>query len=208
MAFSTSGPAQVWAGTGNGGWAYLGATTGSTAWMSWNQSYTTTGTTSASTAIMAGNQWTTWNYAYEETAQQAAAREAQEAAQRRQWAELRERALVLNAARAAARERAEELLAALLSDEQAASRRERGFFAVRGSRSGRTYRIHSSGAAGNVDRLDADGRREMTFCCHPPGALPLADVHLAQMLQLVADEDEFLRVANAHRVRQPQPAAA
>ncbi len=165
-------------------------------WQSWN----VTGTT-ASTLTLTNLTWTGWNEAYQETADQRAERErraeqrrAEAAGQRRQHE--------------AAVARAEELLTALLSDEQAVSRRDRGWFAVRGSRSGRTYRIHSTGTAGNVDRLGADGRREMTFCAHPPG-VPAPDVHLAQMLSLATDEDGFLRVANSHAVRaEPVQAAA
>ena len=33
--------------------------------------------------------------------------------------------------------------------------------------------------------------RDVSYCCHPPGQLPNADAHVAQMLHLVTDEDDF-----------------
>lgn len=159
-------------------------------WVNWNLQYTTNATGST---VMP--QWITWNTGYEETAEQAAGRE-------RQHAESARLAAQANQRYRQAQERAEELLGWLLSDEQAASRREHGFFTVRGSRSGAVYRIHDTGISGNVDRLDASGHRDMVYCAHPPG-VPAADVHLAQMLLLATDEDEFLRVANARAASRP-----
>jgi hypothetical protein len=84
----------------------------------------------------------------------------------------------------------------LLSDEQAVSYRENGWFEVRGSRGGR-WRIRNRGQAGNVDLMPEIGEvREASYCCHPPGGLPDADAHAAQMLHLVTDEDGFRRTAN------------
>lgn len=181
-AVITQGPGTLYVTTANM------TTTAATIWQDWNQFYTTTGST------ITGVTWNTWNAAWTETAEQAAARQARERQAAEQYAEqARQQARQLEAAR----ERAEELLTALLTGEQAASRRESGWFAVRGSSSGKTYRIHSTGISNNVDRLGEDGRRERIFCAHPPG-LPAPDVHLAQMLALATDEDAFLRVANSH----------
>jgi hypothetical protein len=97
---------------------------------------------------------------------------------------------------AVAHSRAREVLLSLLTDEQAASYAEKGWFEVRGSRGGR-WRIRARGQAGNVDLMPEIGdEREASFCCHPPGGLPDADAHLAQMLHLVTDEDGFRRTAN------------
>lgn len=182
---------------------YIGMSTGTAAtWQGWNQAYATTVT--SSTVTINAQSWGTWNQAYDNTTERAAEREAADARmrerreqQRRDQEERRELARQAQA-------RAEELLVALLTDEQAASRREHGWFAVRGSASKRVYRIHATGIANNVDRLGDDGKRERVFCAHPPG-VPAADVHLAQLLSLATDEDAFLRVANSHV---PHPVAA
>ena len=109
-------------------------------------------------------------------------------------------------AREVARTRAEELLLSLLSEEQAASYRERGWFEVRGSKGGR-WRIRNRGQSGNVDLMPEIGEeREATYCAHPPDGLPDADAHVAQMLALVTDEEAFLRVANCHYRRPAQQA--
>jgi hypothetical protein len=49
--------------------------------------------------------------------------------------------------------------------------------------------------------------RESSWCAHPPGGLPDADAHLAQMLHLITDEDGFMRVANRHYQRPAAQAA-
>lgn len=177
---------------------YVTQTTGTTvlinppAWEAWNSSIysTAAGTT---TIILVPTQWQSWNTLYAETAEQERARwQAQQEAQ----AERDRRYAALRAERLVASSRAEELLLSLLSEEQAASYRERGFFEVTGSRGGR-WRIRSNGQAGNVDLMPEIGDvRDASFCCHPPDGLPAADAHLAQMLQLVSDEDGFRRTAN------------
>jgi hypothetical protein len=171
-------------------------TTTTTTWQYWNAAYCTSTATSyqftgSATAAMFVPTWGAWNTAYEETLEQREARERQEA-DGRQRAEEHRRARELASARA------EELLLSLLTDEQAASYRERGWFEVRGSRGGR-WRIRNRGQSGNVDLMPEIGEeREATYCAHPPGALPDADAHAAQMLALVTDEEGFLRVANCH----------
>jgi hypothetical protein len=197
MPVQSTGPGTLYVGT-------TGSTTipftSADVWAYWN----TVGTTS-STLTLTNLTWAGWNTVYQENADQRAERERREEQARAdaELAEQRYRQAVT---------RGEELLLSLLSDEQAASRRDHGYFTVRGSRSGAVYRIHSRGISNNVDRLDDGGRREMVFCAHPPG-LCAPDVHLAQMLALVTDEDAFLAVANSHRVdafdrAAPVPAAA
>lgn len=110
-----------------------------------------------------------------------------------------------NRARLLANDRAEELLLSMLTEEQAASYKVRGWFEVRGSRGGR-WRIRNVGQAGNVDLMPEIGdEAEMSFCCHPPDHLPVADAHLAQMLHLVTDEDGFRATANISYRRQLRP---
>jgi len=161
-------------------------------WQCWNQAvYSTTASSTMTLTLLPA--WGTWNAAYEESLEQRAERERLVAQRLADWQrEQQERARIREQAHA----RAEELLLSLLTDEQAASRRERGWFEVRGSAGGR-YRIRRSSQAGNVDLMPETGEeREASYCCHPSGGLPDADAHLAQMLALVTDEDRFLRTAN------------
>lgn len=91
---------------------------------------------------------------------------------------------------------AEELLASLLSQEQQNTRRLYGYFDVVGA-DGNSYRIHR-GTSGNVQWIDDEGDRLASYCAHPQGYLPEADVHVAQMLALQADPDAFFAQANIH----------
>lgn len=66
--------------------------------------------------------------------------------------------------------------------------------------SGRVYRLIP--ATGQVDEVERHGKRRYvirSFCLHPDpwNEVPPADVSLAQLLLLVSDEEEFLRLANA-----------
>lgn len=160
-------------------------------WTSWNLQ-PAVGTILAPGAYSAGvTTWTAWNGAWwqPETPEETARREQVLAAARRRDEDYRTR-------RAAAEVRARELLLAVLTPEQADSYTRRGSFEVRGSAGGR-YRINDRGQAGNVDRLAGIGdERIASYCCHPPGGLPHADAHLAQLLALVTDERKFLETAN------------
>jgi hypothetical protein len=98
------------------------------------------------------------------------------------------------AARVRARDRARELLLSLLTEDQARTYEGDGWFEVAGSDGG-LFRIHSAGQAGNVQEILA-GRPVASYCCHPPGGLPDADAHVAQMLHLQTDEAGFRRTAN------------
>jgi hypothetical protein len=147
--------------------------------------------------------WIQWNTCYTGTAEQQAERAARERQVQADWQQRYEEQ---ERERAAVRERAEELLTALLTDEQLQTWREHQWFTVRGSSSRRTYRIRR-GITGNVDRMTETGNEaEVRYCAHPPG-IPAEDVCLAQLLLLTTDEDAFLRVANA-TPRQPQAAVA
>lgn len=164
----------------------------STTWVNWNLAYSGTLTMgTGGTVLMLPATWTAWNSAYTETAEQRGLRERQQARYQAEQAEWHE-------ARLRASDRAAELLASLLTDEQMASYRDKGWFEVRGSRGGR-WRIRNRGQSGNVDLMPEIGdERLATYCAHPPEGLPAGDAHLAQMLALVTDEDAFRRVANLH----------
>lgn len=167
-------------------------------WANWNTAYATNST--STTLQVAGSSdwlaspwplitWAGWNNTYQETADQRAERE-------RRTSEHNARMAAERTASLQARERALDLLGLVLSDEQMASYRDNGWFEILSSK-GRRYRIRAHSQAGNVDLMPEIGEvREATFCAHPPDGLPLPDAHLAQALQLMADEDAFLAVAN------------
>jgi len=110
--------------------------------------------------------------------------------------------------------KAQETLLSLLTPEQRREYKERKMFHIRGSK-GTLYRI-LHGSSGNVRQVlsEADeGRGLHAFCAHPrmgvdqrlaeeagiqPGHMPHEDAMIAQMLQLMVDEDQFLAVANRH----------
>lgn len=207
-----TGGYSTW-GTWNNGYTSSCTTTGTTAyvsqgtWGSWNTTYMTTGNTVA----VGGVPWVSWNATAEETEEQRAERERRDEEIRAQWEERRvvqaRDAAALHLAQEAAGARAVELLLSLLSEEQAATYREHGWFEVRGS-SGRRWRIRNRGQSGNVDLMPEIGEeREMSFCAHPAERLPDADAHVAQMLALVTDDEAFERTANV-QYRRPDLRAA
>lgn len=197
-AFNAWSPGQTWFA-----WCSTTSTTvtmNDQAWAAWNNSVSsTTGSLaysySANMAMVSnGTTWLTWNSAYQETQDQKAERERMEAEAVARMEEQQE-------LRAAAGERALELLRSLLSDAQWASYQEKGWFEVRGS-SGRRWRVRSRGQSGNVDLMpEAGEERDATYCAHPPGQLPDADAHVAQMLALVTDDEAFERTANRRYLR-------
>lgn len=178
-----------------------GTLTNDTVWGAWNTAYSTGATTystsSTTTVLLNVTVWGNWNAVYTETQEQRAERE-------RHQAEMTRARELHRQVREVARTRAEELLLSLLTDEQAASYRDKGWFEVRGSKGGR-WRIRNRGQSGNVDLMPEIGEeREATYCAHPPGQLPDADAYVAQMLHLVTDEEGFMKVANEHWRRPPQ----
>lgn len=106
--------------------------------------------------------------------------------------------------RVVAESRGSDLLLSLLPEDQREAYRLSGEFELIGSHGGR-YRIRR-GTAGNIDWLNDAGDVAGCLCAHPTmrdGWLPTADVMLAQMLALTADEAEFVRLANVHRGQRP-----
>jgi hypothetical protein len=94
-----------------------------------------------------------------------------------------------------AEQRAYTLLKRWLSSEQIAQLDRHGYFEVRGSHSGRCYRIRRDRNM-NIDELDGEGSRVAVWCFGPAGYLPLGDNMLAQKIALETDEQAALAVAN------------
>lgn len=91
--------------------------------------------------------------------------------------------------------RAEALLQAQLNAEQQAEFAENRSFTVVTQNGGRRYRIRY-GWAGNIERLDEQGRPIEKLCVHPKQMVPFCDNLLTQKLFLECAEEEFLRIAN------------
>ncbi len=94
-----------------------------------------------------------------------------------------------------AQERGRQLLLDNLTPEQRASYEKHSYFLVKGSVSGKTYRINH-GRQMNIDELDAKGKRVGGWCFLPQGSLCIGDCMLAQKTALELYEAEALRVAN------------
>jgi len=90
------------------------------------------------------------------------------------------------------------LLVRHLDPEQQRTFERNGYFEVKGSNSGRRYRIHAGmGASINIEQFDPDGLVRATLCAAPFGyGLPEYDMLLAQKLALETDEMKFLQTAN------------
>jgi hypothetical protein len=179
-------------------------TTASTAttfsiWPAWN------GYCAQTPLIVTQDPWPSWNIQITTSSNAALGTPERIEANRRM---LEEAAAERSRIRARARSKALALLMSFLDDEQQRTYREMGWFDITGSR-GRRWRIEARGQAGNVLLLpsDAAAREADSFCCHPPGGLPDADAHLAQMLHLVTDEDDFERTANRAGRRHLRPVA-
>jgi hypothetical protein len=94
-----------------------------------------------------------------------------------------------------AEQRAYTLLKRWLSPEQIARFESYGYFEVRGSHSGKCYRIRRDRNM-NIDELDGKGFRVAVWCFGPAGQLPLGDNMLAQKIALETDEQAALAIAN------------
>lgn len=96
------------------------------------------------------------------------------------------------------RRKAYRLLRRFLTPEQDAQLRRKREIPVT-TASGRTYRLlPNTGAVHEVERHGSRYFVVRSFCLHPDDTVPLppADVTLSQLLLLVADEEEFRRLAN------------
>ena len=94
------------------------------------------------------------------------------------------------------------LLRGLLSNEQARSLNRSGDFLVP-AKSGSIYRL--TPRMGLAERVEKHGRKwfvKQAFCLHDErdeSRMPPADVTIAHLLMLIADEPGFLKTANSHR---------
>jgi hypothetical protein len=102
-----------------------------------------------------------------------------------------------NRRRREAERRASDLLKEWLSPTQRAQYERTRNFEVRGSHSGKRYRIRSARQM-NVDELDDRGRRIAVWCFLPAKYVPVGDVMLAQKIALENDEPAVLRIAFRH----------
>ena len=95
--------------------------------------------------------------------------------------------------------RAQALLRSWLSPEQRTQYDVRGYFEVRGSDSGKRYRI-CRGVVFNVQELDSFGLVANWWCFAPDG-VAVGDVNLAQKIALEKFETEALAIANRRRIK-------
>ena len=116
--------------------------------------------------------------------------------------ELRTRArrICIASQRSKPEQKADALLKEWLSPEQRATLESYGHFEVRGSHTGKCYRIRR-GRIMNIDEVSKEGDLGPVWCFGPVGHLPLGDVMLAQKLALETDEQATLAVANRSRRR-------
>jgi hypothetical protein len=95
--------------------------------------------------------------------------------------------------------KAMELLKDNLSGKQLEALHKHGWFLVEGGKSKKTYRIDAGGYSGNITHID--GKKEIErFCVHASHEIPLGDHILAQMLNLLWDEDYIIGKANKTRL--------
>jgi hypothetical protein len=95
-------------------------------------------------------------------------------------------------------QKADALLKEWLSPAQRSTLHKYGFFEVRGSHTGKCYRIRR-GRNMNIYEVGTGQTQVAIWCFGPVGHLPLGDVMLAQMLALETDEQAALAVANRSR---------
>lgn len=177
-------------------WTDTASTTSVTslqAWDCWNQ-----GTTVAYTATITSNS--TWSYWVgldgSNDYQPAPLTEEQLEARRVAQAEREARDAERRAEQEIIRGRARVLLESLLDRKQKAELRKEGHFHVHTKDGERTYRLKPGHPPLRVK--SEDGNR-YSYCIHPLEQFPAEDTAAALKLLIEADEDEFLRIANATR---------
>lgn len=149
------------------------ATGNTTVWEQWNTQYFTVNATATNTVV-----WASWNEGYQAIYQQQFFNPQVAAADNLKKVE-------------AARTRAKEFLIEHLSPAQKESYEKHGMFIVEGSQ-GNRYRLAHS----NAPRKVRDDKDVTSYCIHTYG-VPREDELLGFKLLLEADEDEFLKTANA-----------
>lgn len=182
----------------------LTSVTGLTVWYSWNANI-------ATGSAMTSNIWVSWNDGYSSIAgnviyaPQVKQRTPEEqAADQARWREEMERSRREMAEQDKKRQeieaRAHELLLEFLDEHQKKEYQEKKYFhlEVLDSKTNekKRYRIEK-GFAGNVRRVDEQGKILKRYCIHTRERLPDEDCMLTQKLLLETNEEHFLRVANA-----------
>jgi hypothetical protein len=138
--------------------------------------------------------WYQWNTQVELTKEQKEARAAEAA----RYAEANR---IAAEAMHKATERAKRLLVSTLPDAQREQLEKHQYFEIIAQGSRRRYRIHQ-GTHGNVRLLSPSGKEVVRYCGQPNG-VPTEDAMLAQALQIMHDEDAFLKKANGTALATP-----
>lgn len=173
------------------------ATTITDPWPVWNQTITSSTTSAIWTNWMLYPGTTNRGQIVRAAVRSAAPADAAESLRIRQQMHAHHEQVTL--AKSAARDKARALLLQHLTDRQRIDLASNGYFeleTIQPSGERRRYRIHR-GRAGNVRRLDEQGREVRRYCIHPVIACPDEDTMLTQKLWLETQEELFLRTANA-----------
>jgi len=177
------------------GQAYTGIDGPTHIWQSWNSGTASTGdvwytwctSTDSTTSATPNNITYIATPAVKLTKEQKAENVARRAREKK---EANERI----AKRAAAKEKAEELLLSLLDENQREDLKENNSFVIL-SELEKRYRIRR-GRVMNVTELDEQNKRIASYCAHPFMSVPDADTMVSQLLMLQHNEQEFLSIAN------------
>jgi hypothetical protein len=101
----------------------------------------------------------------------------------------------------AAEERSIGLLRSWLTPDQLSQFDKHRWFIVRGSDTGKRYRINYANAPFNVHELDDDGKVVLRLCVVPQDITAPGDIMLSQKIALEKDELETRRIANHAQAR-------
>lgn len=156
-------------------------------WSIWCQNGTTAATTVTQTIWL---DWTTANgHVYPN---QQGYRQPTPEEQEARRLEAAERSRIV----AAAKTKARQLLKEVLDRDQRRELEKDGHFHVQTRNGERVYRIKPGG---QPERVKGEDGIRWSYCIHPRESYPADDAAAAFKLLIEADEDEFLRIANATR---------
>jgi len=190
----------------------------SSTWTTWNNSYSTSASTSincsassnvwytwtcdvGTTAATTSNTvtWNSWNtqYTYTHTCTERTNEQVEEQRilQERQAQEYAQLEKETKAKEKLKSETARQLLREVLSDEQNNQLDKDGYFELTALNSGNKYRV-TKGRSRNVKLLDKDNKPIRTLCFHPGEYVHNYDTMAAQKLMLENSEEEVQKVAN------------
>lgn len=182
-------------------------------WLTWNQTYYTSGT---ATNIMIPVTWNSWNSASttsiisqqswmrwttivetkEQTRNRLAVQKGAEEKWLRDQAEHQKRLAEQLKVQNAAKQRARKLLVDHLSKDQRDSYEKQGFFYL--YTKDKCYRI-DQGTHGNVKLIEQKTKKVIGSYCIQPNDVPAEDAMLAQKLYIEMCEEEFIKRANFNR---------